>query len=193
MTAAAALRAFTLFEGVLMLVLGGLALLAPVLASLWTTAVVALALLVGGIVGWISNLLRRRVLGRGLTFWRLVVSTLFLVAGATTMQQLSSGPLAAARPVATLALAIGVLFLLEGAVALVVALRHRHLRGWGWGLINGLVTLLLGALILGMGPAGLLQVIGVLVGVSLLFSGLDLLRFSASFHAEESPLVHLAD
>lgn len=186
MTAAAALRAFTLFEGVLMLVLGGLALLAPVLASLWTTAVVAVALLVGGIVGWISNLLRRRALGRGLTFWRLLVSTLFVVTGATMIQQLSSGPPAAARPVASLALAIGALFLLEGLVALVVALRHRHIRGWAWGLVNGLVTLLLGALILAMGPAGLLQVIGVLVGISLLFSGVDLLRFSASFHGEES-------
>lgn len=185
MTPAASLRAFTLFEGVLLLVLGLLALLAPVVASLWTTAVVALAFLVGGIVGWISNLLRRRALGRGLTFWRLVVSTLFVVAGATMIQQLGSGPLAAALPVASLAVAIGVLFLLEGLVALVVALRHRRIRGWIWGLLNGLVTLLLGGLILSMGPAGLMQVIGLLVGVSLLFSGLDLLRFSASFHSDD--------
>ena len=44
------LRAFTLFEGVLMLVLGVLALLFPLLASRWVTAVVAVAFLVGGIV-----------------------------------------------------------------------------------------------------------------------------------------------
>jgi uncharacterized membrane protein HdeD (DUF308 family) len=33
-----------------------------------------------------------------------------------------------------------------------------------------------------MGSSGLLSVLGLLVGVSFLFSGIDLLRFSASFH-----------
>ena len=47
---AARLRAFTLAEGVMLLVLGGLALIFPVLASVWVTAVVAVAFLVGGIV-----------------------------------------------------------------------------------------------------------------------------------------------
>jgi uncharacterized membrane protein HdeD (DUF308 family) len=37
-------------------------------------------------------------------------------------------------------------------------------------------------MILSMGPAGLLSVIGLLVGISFLFSGFDLLRFSSSFH-----------
>jgi uncharacterized membrane protein HdeD (DUF308 family) len=32
---------------------------------------------------------------------------------------------------------------------------------------------------------GLLWVIGVLVGISFLFSGIDLLAFSASFHSED--------
>jgi uncharacterized membrane protein HdeD (DUF308 family) len=176
---ASSLRSFTLFEGVLMLVLGVLALIFPVLASVWATAVVALAFLVGGIVGWINNLMRARLLGRWLVFWRLVVSTLFLVAGGSMIQQLGSG---GAVPVAGLALAIGVVFVLEGLVALGVSLSHRQIRGWGWGLLNGIVTLVLGVLILSMGQAGLLSVIGILVGVSFLFSGIDLLSFSASFH-----------
>ena len=182
MAPAASLRAFTLFEGVLMLVLGLLALLFPVLASKWVTAVVAVAFLVGGIMGWIDNLIRARLLSRWLTFSRLVVSTLFLVAGVSMIQQLGAGGNQAVAPVATLALAIGVVFLLEGLVALGVSLTHRHVRGWVWGLINGLVTVVLGLLILSMGPSGLLSVIGLLVGVSFLFSGIDLLSFSASFH-----------
>lgn len=179
------LRAFTLFEGVLMLVLGFLALVFPVLASVWTTAVVAVAFLVGGIVGWIDNLMRARMLNGWLTFWRLVVSTLFLVAGFTMIQQLGSGVAGAAASVATLALAIGLVFLVEGVVAIGVSLSHRQIRGWGWGLLNGLVTLVLGIVILTMSKAALLGVIGILVGVSFLFSGIDLLTFSASFHEEE--------
>jgi uncharacterized membrane protein HdeD (DUF308 family) len=179
------LRAFTLFEGVVMLVLGALALLFPMLASRWVTAVVAIAFLVGGLVGWINNLMRARLLGRWLVFWRLVVSTVFLVAGISMIQQLAAGPLQALLPVASLTLAIGIVFLLEGAVATVVALSHRRIRGWSWGLLNGLVTVLLGALILSMSPVALEPVLGILVGISFLFSGVDLLIFSARFHGEQ--------
>jgi uncharacterized membrane protein HdeD (DUF308 family) len=44
------------------------------------------------------------------------------------------------------------------------------------------VTLVLGLLILTMSPAGLLSVLGLLVGISFLFSGFDLLGFSARLH-----------
>ena len=179
------LRAFTLFEGVLMLVLGVLALVFPILASVWVTTVVAVAFLVGGIVGWINNLMRAKQLSRWLTFWRLVVSTVFVVAGVSMIQQLGAGPSGVVLPVASLSLAIGIVFLVEGAVASVVSLAHREISGWGWGLLNGLITLILGGLILSLPAASLLSVLGILVGISFLFSGIDLLSFSASFHPED--------
>ena len=179
------LRAFTLFEGVLMLVLGVLALVFPILASVWVTTVVAVAFLVGGIVGWINNLMRAKQLSRWLTFWRLVVSTVFVVAGVSMIQQLGAGPAGVVVPVASLSLAIGIVFLVEGAVASVVSLAHREISGWGWGLLNGLITLILGGLILSLPAASLLSVLGILVGISFLFSGIDLLSFSASFHPED--------
>ena len=179
------LRAFTLFEGVLMLVLGVLALVFPILASVWVTTVVAVAFLVGGIVGWINNLMRAKQLSRWLTFWRLVVSTVFVVAGVSMIQQLGAGPAGVVVPVASLSLAIGIVFLVEGAVASVVSLAHREISGWGWGLLNGLITLILGGLILSLPAASLLSVIGILVGISFLFSVIDLLSFSASFRPED--------
>ena len=179
------LRAFTLFEGVLMLVLGVLALVFPFMASVWVTTVVAVAFLVGGIVGWINNLMRAKQLSRWLTFWRLVVSTVFVVAGVSMIQQLGAGPAGVVVPVASLSLAIGIVFLVEGAVASVVSLAHRDINGWGWGLLNGLITLILGGLILSLPAASLLSVLGILVGISFLFSGIDLLSFSASFHPED--------
>jgi len=179
------LRAFTLFEGVLMLVLGVLALVFPFMASVWVTTLVAVAFLVGGIVGWINNLMRAKQLSRWLTFWRLVVSTVFVVAGVSMIQQLGAGPAGVVLPVASLSLAIGIVFLVEGAVASVVSLAHREISGWGWGLLNGLITLILGGLILSLPAASLLSVLGILVGISFLFSGIDLLSFSASFHPED--------
>ena len=176
------LRAFTLAEGILLLVLGVLALLFPVIASAWVTVVVALAFLVGGIVGWVNNLNRSRRLSKAHCFWRLVVSTLFLVTGAWIIQQFRAGLVPAAAQVAALAFAIGIVVLVEGVVAAIVSLSHRQMVGWGWGLANGIVTLVLGLLIVTMKAGGLLSVLGILVGISFLFSGIDLLVFSAAFH-----------
>ena len=79
-----------------------------------------------------------------------------------------------------------VVVMVEGVVAAIVSLSHTRQAGWGWGLANGLVTLVLGLLILSMKPAGLLSVIGILVGISFLFSGVDLLVFSAGFHGPQT-------
>ena len=105
--------------------------------------------------------------------------------GLWIIQQFSSGPLAAGLQVAALAYAVGIVFLVEGLLASVVSLSHTEREGWGWGLANGIVTLILGILILSMRESVLLSVLGILVGISFLFSGIDLLAFSAAFHRDE--------
>jgi uncharacterized membrane protein HdeD (DUF308 family) len=181
------LRIFTLAEGILMLVLGMLALIFPLVASVWVTGVVALVFLVAGLISWINALSRARQLDALHTFWLLVVATLLLLLGIWMVGRLASGPAAAASQVAALAQAIGVVFLVEGAVATMVSLSNRQVRGWGWGLVNGLVTLLLGLFVLTMKAFNQVWVLGVLVGISFLFSGVDLLGFSASFHSTSHP------
>lgn len=182
---AAALRGFTMFEGVLFLVLGILALVFPVVASKWVTAMVALGFLVGGLVGLINTLNRARRLRGAVTFWRLVLAVLFTITGFWMVHQLAAGPLNAVAQVAALALAIGVVFVVEGVVGIILSLSNRQLPGWGWGLSNGVITLILGLLILSMKFWNLIWVLGLLVGISFLFTGIDLLSFSASFHPDE--------
>ena len=109
------LKTFTIAEGILLLVLGFLALIFPVVASFGVTAVVGIAFLLGGIIGWINNISRRHDLKAWLVFWRLVVSTLFLIAGFSILQQISSGPIDAAAQV--LALAAGYTHILCPATA----------------------------------------------------------------------------
>ena len=177
------LRGLTQAEGIIMMVLGILALSFPVVTSASVTMMVAIAFLVAGIVGWIDNLMRAKRLGRWYCFWRLVVSTLLLVTGLWMVLQFQSGIVPVAMQIKALAAAIGFVFVAEGIVATCVSLSHRATRGWGWGLANGLVTLVLGISILTMGPTGMLSIIGLLVGVSFLFSGFDLLGFSSRFHS----------
>lgn len=177
------LRGLTQAEGVVMIILGVLALSFPYLASAWVTVMVAVAFLLGGIMGWIDNLSRARRLTRWHCFWRLVLSTLFLVAGLWMLGQFKTGLVPAAIQVAALARAIGIVFFVEGVVVLIMSLSHRSISGWQWGAINGVVTLILGVLILSMPVASLLSVIGLLVGISFIFSGIDLLVFSSRFHS----------
>ncbi|MEB3259199.1 MAG: DUF308 domain-containing protein [Cyanobacteriota bacterium] len=170
-------------EGMVMIVLGLLALLFPYVASAGVTVMVAVAFLVAGLMGWIDTWSRRVRLNGWHGVLRLILASLFLVTGVWMLVQFKAGLVPAALQIQSLALAIGVVFLIEGVLMTVLALTHRQARGWGWGLANGLVTIVLGLLILAMSPQGLLSVLGLLVGISFLFSGFDLLGFSARLHA----------
>ena len=179
-------KAFSIAEGILLIVLGILALIFPVIASFWTTGVIAALFLVGGVVGWISNLARSGRMGRWVCFWRLVVSTLFLVAGGSMVSNLRD-PLEAAQQVAAFALAIGIVFLVEGLVAFFNGLVHSNRPGAGWAIANGVITFVLGLLIVTLKFWGLLWVLGTLVGISFLFSGLELIIFSSTLHDDQDP------
>jgi len=179
-------KAFAIAEGILLIILGVLALIFPVLASVWVTGVIAVVFLVGGVVGWISNLARSKRMGRWICFWRLVVSTLFIVAGASMISNFRS-PADAAEQVATLSLAIGIVFLVEGVVAFFNGLSHSSRPGAGWAVANGVITFILGLLIVTLKFWGLLWVLGVLVGISFLFSGIDLIALSSTIHNDQDP------
>lgn len=177
-------KAFAIAEGILLLVLGILALVFPVLASVWTVAVVGVLFLIGGIVGWISNLARSGRMGRWICFWRLVVSTLFVVAGGSILKDLRQETL---QQVAMFALAIGIVFLVEGVVAFFNGLAHSNRPGAGWAIANGVITFILGLLIVTQGFWNLLWVLGTLVGISFLFSGIELIAFSSTLHDAADP------
>jgi uncharacterized membrane protein HdeD (DUF308 family) len=179
-------KAFAIAEGILLIILGVLALIFPVIASVWVTGVIAIVFLVGGVVGWISNLARSKRMGRWICFWRLVVSTLFIVAGASMISNFRS-PAEAAEQVATLSLTIGIVFLVEGVVAFFNGLSHSKQPGAGWAIANGVITFILGLMIVTLKFWGLLWVLGALVGISFLFSGIDLIAFSSTIHNDQDP------
>jgi uncharacterized membrane protein HdeD (DUF308 family) len=179
-------KAFAIAEGILLIIMGVLALIFPVIASVWVTGVIAVVFLVGGVVGWISNLARSKRMGRWICFWRLVVSTLFIVAGASMISNFRS-PADAAEQVATLSLAIGIVFLVEGVVAFFNGLSHSKRPGAGWAIANGVITFILGLMIVTLKFWGLLWVLGALVGISFLFSGIDLIALSSTIHNDQDP------
>jgi uncharacterized membrane protein HdeD (DUF308 family) len=76
------------------------------------------------------------------------------------------------RALAVLTFILGVAFLIGGLFRIVASLQIKF-HNWGWPLLNGIVTLLLGILILKDWPSSSLWVIGLFVGIDLIFNGLS--------------------
>ena len=64
------------------------------------------------------------------------------------------------------------LFFLVGGLFQIVGSAVLQFSGWGWHLIDGLITIVLGTLILAQWPASGLWVIGLFIGIDLIFYGL---------------------
>jgi uncharacterized membrane protein HdeD (DUF308 family) len=78
-----------------------------------------------------------------------------------------------ARPLASLevlTLLVAAYFLVLGSFRVVGAVSSRH-PGWGWGLGNGAISVVLGLLIWNRWPASALWVIGMFVAIDMIFQG----------------------
>jgi len=83
------------------------------------------------------------------------------------------GLLMVVRPVISaeaLTFLMSVFFLLGGLYQLVAAM-WSHLPGWGWQALNGIVAAVMGVLILAQWPVSGLWVIGLFIGIDLIFYG----------------------
>jgi uncharacterized membrane protein HdeD (DUF308 family) len=155
-----------LAEGIIMMVLGLLAIAVPEVASLAITIFVGWLFFIGGIFRTVSLLQHRNMPGFA---WSLLTAVLAIALGLILLLRPVAGVL-------TLTLALVVFFILEGISAILLAIEHRkHLASWGWVLFSGLVDLLLAFLIWDGWPSSAGWAIGLLVGINMVFLGLSLI------------------
>jgi uncharacterized membrane protein HdeD (DUF308 family) len=74
------------------------------------------------------------------------------------------------RSTLALTAVIATIFILAGLFRIVVAFVERFPH-WGWAVLNGAITFLLGLVIIRHFPQSALWVIGLLIGLELLFNG----------------------
>ena len=129
-------------------------------ATLTTVIVFGMLLIVGGVAQVVNAFLART--WRGFTVLSLV-GVLHLIVGGIMVEH----PLRTAEGL-TLMVAVG--FLMGGVARLIYAAANSF-EGRNWVLLNGLVTLLLGISIWRGWPESSLWVIGLFVGIDLVFSG----------------------
>jgi uncharacterized membrane protein HdeD (DUF308 family) len=150
-------------EGIVLVILGILALMAPSIASVAATVFFGWILLLSGVVGLISTWRARTAPGFG---WSLLSALVGIVAGVLLLAWPLSGTL-------SLTAVLIAFLLLEGGVSIMYALEHRGaLSGqWGWMLASGILDVILGVLLLIGLPGTALWALGLLLGINMLFGG----------------------
>jgi uncharacterized membrane protein HdeD (DUF308 family) len=152
-----------LFEGIVLMVLGVLAVLLPAVASITATIFFGWILLFSGVLGLFSTLRARQAPGFG---WSLFSAVTGIVAGGVLLWMPVQGTLSLT------AVLIAFLFI-EGVTSILFALEHR--KGWsgrwGWMLASGVVDVVLAVILLAGLPGTAVWALGTLLGINLIFGG----------------------
>jgi len=152
-----------LLLGILLVLAGTAAIVVPpatVGTTLAVTVVLGPLLMIGGVATIISSFWMGQWSG---FLIQLLVGILYLACGFVMTEK----PVISA---VAMTIFIAVSFIVLGIFRSVAALMLRFPQ-WGWALLNGVITLLAGILIYRQLPFDALWVIGLLVGVEMLFNG----------------------
>jgi uncharacterized membrane protein HdeD (DUF308 family) len=98
--------------------------------------------------------------------WSLLIALLYLAAGLIMIFD----PLLAS---ATLTLLIGVGLVAIGVLRILVAFQLSGTYGWGWTLIGGILTLLLGFIVVAGWPVSGLWIIGLIIAIEVILAGIS--------------------
>lgn len=161
--------------GVALVVLGTIAIGSAVLATVAATILFGFLLVAGGISLVVSSFWAGRWSGMLLT---LLIGILYIVVGFMIVDC----PVTAA---VQLTLIAAIFFIITGVIRIVYALSERF-TNWGWVLLNGAVTLLLGLLVYKQWPNSGLWLIGLYVGIEMIFNGWGWIMLSLGLRQSRS-------
>jgi uncharacterized membrane protein HdeD (DUF308 family) len=171
--------------GLVSIVVGFLAISSRYIAlTTWATVVFfGVLLLIAGITEVVQAVMVRNWRGFAL---HLLTAALYLIVGLFMLEEPDQGA-------KVLTLLIGAAFLVGGVLRIVFALVQRF-HSWPWVVLHGVVDLFLGGIILSGWPESSLWVIGLLLGIDLIFHGwawvilaLTVRRYSAALAESPAP------
>jgi uncharacterized membrane protein HdeD (DUF308 family) len=148
--------------GIALVVLGTIALGAVVIASLAAAMVLGVLILLGGVAETLGAFWCRGWSG---FFVHLLSGVLSIVIGVMFLR-------APVDALAALTLLVACFLMVSGVFKIAAALSHRF-AAWGWPLVSGIIDLVLGVMIWQEWPASGLWVIGMFVGINMIFRGFN--------------------
>jgi uncharacterized membrane protein HdeD (DUF308 family) len=147
--------------GTVMILAGFAAIVFPFVSSLGVVWMVAIMLIIASIAQSVSAFSFPKwggvVLG-------LIVAALWLIGGLYLLTQPLEG-------VFILTVFVAAVFVVEGVIKTFLSIQMRPLAGWGWLLFDGLVSIVLGAMLWWQLPLSALWALGTLAGISIMISG----------------------
>jgi uncharacterized membrane protein HdeD (DUF308 family) len=156
--------------GVLTVILGVLAMMSPMMAGMAVSMMVGFLLILAGITRTIFAF-KAQSWGKGILAFVLGLLTLLI------------GLAMVFRPVlglTSLTLVLAAYFFIDGIFEIFEAFDLKPLKGWGWMLFGGIVSVLLGFMIWGQWPVSGAWAIGILVGIKLIFAGWAMVGIGAA-------------
>jgi uncharacterized membrane protein HdeD (DUF308 family) len=151
-------------------------MLIPLLAGLATTIFLGWLFLIAGAVGLLATLRARQAPG---FVWSLLSAVVALLVGGVLVWNPLQG-------LVTLTYVMIAFFVVDGIFIISLALAHRReLSGrWEWMMANGVVDLVLAGVVIAGMPGTLIWVVGLLVGIDLLFGGASLIVMALTARKE---------
>jgi uncharacterized membrane protein HdeD (DUF308 family) len=162
--------------GIVLVILGVVALSWAVLTTLVSAVLFGWLLLVGGVLSVVHAFLRRRWGG---FFLELFAGILYAVVGLMIVGNPAEGALA-------LTLVIAVFLMVGGLFRIITAVTARF-QHWVWVLLNGVISLLLGLMIWRQWPVSGLWVIGLFIGIDMIFYGWSLIMLALAVRGLPQP------
>lgn len=154
--------------GIALLILGTLSIAAAFVATMLSVAFIGWLMAIAGMASIIHSFGTRRWSG---FFLSLLTGVIYLVVGL----MMAFRPLVGA---VSLTLIFAVFFIVGGIFRIVTSLTYR-MPHFGWVLLNGMIAVLLGALIWLQWPVSALWVIGTFVGIEMIFAGWSFVMMSS--------------
>jgi len=164
--------------GIALMVLGLTLLGSPVVSTLATVTVLGALILAGGVAEAVGAFWCREWSG---FFVEVLSGTLGVVVGLMLLANPIRGGLILTVLLAT--------FLFVGGISRAVAALAHRFEGWGWLLLSGVVDVVLGIMIWRELPMSGLTIIGLLVGISMLFHGMSWLMLGFALRRIPKPAV----
>jgi uncharacterized membrane protein HdeD (DUF308 family) len=158
--------------GVALIVLGVVALSAVVVASLAAAVAIGVLILMAGVAETLGAFWCRGWSG---FFLHLLSGVLSIVIGVMFLR----APVGA---LAALTLLVAAFLLVGGIFKIIAALSYRFAT-WGWPLLSGIIDVILGVMIWQEWPTSALWVIGLFLGINMIFRGINWVVLGLSLRA----------
>jgi uncharacterized membrane protein HdeD (DUF308 family) len=157
-------------EGAVLMLLGAGAIVLPQIATFALALFLGWLFLIGGVIGLAATVMARQAPG---FWWSLISAVASIVAGALFIRAPLGGEI-------SLTFILTAFLVADGFFMIMFGIEHRRqlTKRWQWLVVNGVLDLILAAIVVLALPGSVTWVLGLVVGIDLLFGGSTLVALA---------------